>query len=542
MDKAPAPKDVSRWFLSLYFPTWSTDVTKRKLASLTPPHNPSCIVLTTSRAQRQLVVRACKQALSIGIYPDMDLALARARTTSSLYVEPFDPVRDRSALETLASWCLRFSPLAGLDYELRRATVDSLPKLSSLLWGITIDLTGTTKVHKDLPRLAQTIYKLFKGSAYVALAPTYSAAWGLSRFSRQGLTVINSKEKLYSHAATLPIEALRIDSQVVAQLTNVGITTIGEILRFPRHTLSKRFGKKILASLGQFTGDIEERVSPVTPQQQHRVIKRFEPPLPTSNRIITAIISLYSSLLITLQEQHLHAKRFVVAITDTDNNTITKEFSLPLVETSQSKINTVLINSIIAPIIETLAFSGEVSCIELTAHDLAPIRPKQMACTPEGLYEMSALEASRTTLINTFIVRLGKDRVVQASLHDAHIPEQSFSYTSIASKTESYCAQALVPYTPEERPSILLQQPEPITTIAMLPDRPPSWIRWRRKKLSITSGFGPARITHPWWNSALDKNAQCERDYFTIQDSNGRWYWVYRDTATQSWFLHGLWS
>ena len=76
----------------------------------------------------------------------------------------------------------------------------------------------------------------------------------------------------------------------------------------------------------------------------------------------------------------------------------------------------------------------------------------------------------------------------------------------------------------------------------MLPDRPPSWIRWRGKKLTITSGFGPARISYPWWNKDLASASPYERDYFTVQDSEGGWYWVFRDTATHDWFVHGMWS
>lgn len=542
MDKAPPQKNPHRWFLSLYFPTWSTDVTKRKLASCIPPLTPSHIVLTKQHTQKILVARACMQALADGIHPDMDLALARARTTSSLYIEPFDPVRDKTALQTLATWCLRFSPLVGVDYELTRAPVGALANISPLFWGISIDLTGTNRIHKDLSRLAHTIHSLFKGSARVALAPTYSAAWGFSRFKTPALTTITSYEKLYTHAASLPIAALRVDTDIVTQLTTVGILRIGDLLRFPRHTLSKRFGKAILIALGQFTGEIEERVATITPQEQHKIVKQFEPPLPTSSRIIAAIISLHSSLCISLHEKHVHAKRFVIAITDTDDNTITKEFSLPMVETRTLQANTTHITSIISPIVERLSFSGEVGCIELSAHDIVPFIPQQTACTPDHIYDSSTLQANHATLINTFVVRLGKDSVARVSLKDTHMPEESFSYTSIVSKESEYCAESSVPYTPEERPSILLQNPEPITTIAMLPDKPPSWIKWRRQKLTITSGFGPSRITYPWWDDNIHKSPQCERDYFTIQDESGRWYWVYRDNKTHSWFLHGLWS
>ena len=543
----------SRWFLALYFPTWSTDVTRRKLRALSPPLDPECIVLTTRSAQKTVVVRTCSTSASYGIHCGMDIALARARTPIKLYAEAFDPIRDRTALEKLAVWCLRFSPLAGIDYDVASADKTTLHTLSPQCWGITIDLTGTLKIHKDFTRLGQTLYNLFKDSARVAIAPTLSAAWSFSRFGASQLTIIQSTGELYRSSANLPIAALRLEEGLQSKLIKIGITTVDQLLSFPRHALSKRFGKSLLVRINQWTGEIEERVLPSKPVERFEVVKRFEPPLPNTTRIISAIVSLYSSLFVSLQEKQLHARRFVMTITDTDNDTITKEFSLPLAggfsahsdAGSSYKSNAkkmTYISSIITPVIEQLSFSGEVSCIELTGCDLIPITPQQIACTPHESYDPSWLRTNRATLINTFIVRLGKDRVLQATTHDSHTPEDSFSYNSVASADTVACHEPHITYTPEERPSIILQNPEPITTIAMLPDRPPSWIRWRGKKLTITSGFGPARISYPWWNKDLASTSPYERDYFTVQDSEGRWYWVFRDTATHDWFVHGMWS
>jgi protein ImuB len=76
----------------------------------------------------------------------------------------------------------------------------------------------------------------------------------------------------------------------------------------------------------------------------------------------------------------------------------------------------------------------------------------------------------------------------------------------------------------------------------MLPDKPPSRIRWRNATLSIISGIGPERIAPEWWRGDLQRDIFSERDYFTIQDASGRWLWVFRDNTSQSWFVHGVWT
>jgi protein ImuB len=48
-----------------------------------------------------------------------------------------------------------------------------------------------------------------------------------------------------------------------------------------------------------------------------------------------------------------------------------------------------------------------------------------------------------------------------------------------------------------------------------------------------------------WWR---EQSPQPTRDYFRVEDANGRRFWLYRDglynseTAAPRWFLHGLFA
>jgi protein ImuB len=95
------------------------------------------------------------------------------------------------------------------------------------------------------------------------------------------------------------------------------------------------------------------------------------------------------------------------------------------------------------------------------------------------------------------------------------------------------------------RPLRLFAKPEPIDTIADTPEAPPVRFRWRRAWHEVMLAEGPERIAMEWWR---DQSPQPTRDYFRVEDSNGRRFWLYRDglygsgSARPRWFMHGLFA
>ena len=94
------------------------------------------------------------------------------------------------------------------------------------------------------------------------------------------------------------------------------------------------------------------------------------------------------------------------------------------------------------------------------------------------------------------------------------------------------------------RPIRLFDRPEPILTIATVPDGPPVRFRWRQAFHDIAAIEGPERIAPEWWNS----DAELTRDYFRAEDRDGRRFWLYREgligpeTDAPRWFVHGLFA
>ncbi|HVT55921.1 MAG TPA: DNA polymerase Y family protein, partial [Xanthobacteraceae bacterium] len=81
--------------------------------------------------------------------------------------------------------------------------------------------------------------------------------------------------------------------------------------------------------------------------------------------------------------------------------------------------------------------------------------------------------------------------------------------------------------------------------IAEVPEGPPLRFTWRRAVHAIVRAEGPERIALQWWKENF---ADRTRDYFRVEDDEGRRYWLYREglyareTDRPRWFMHGLFA
>lgn len=96
----------------------------------------------------------------------------------------------------------------------------------------------------------------------------------------------------------------------------------------------------------------------------------------------------------------------------------------------------------------------------------------------------------------------------------------------------------------ESRPLKLLDRPEPIAVLYASPDGLPRRFRWRGEVHEIARVEGPERIAPEWWR---ERSTARLRDYYRIEDGQGRRYWIYRyglpddgRGGAPEWFLQGL--
>ncbi len=94
------------------------------------------------------------------------------------------------------------------------------------------------------------------------------------------------------------------------------------------------------------------------------------------------------------------------------------------------------------------------------------------------------------------------------------------------------------------RPLRLFNRPEPVEAVAPVPDDPPVLFRWHGRTYRVRAADGPERLSDEWWGPQSERGVGV-RDYYTVEDEEGRRYWLYRDGlykpgTTPQWYLHGL--
>jgi protein ImuB len=84
-----------------------------------------------------------------------------------------------------------------------------------------------------------------------------------------------------------------------------------------------------------------------------------------------------------------------------------------------------------------------------------------------------------------------------------------------------------------------------VDAIAELPDHAPAAFTWRRHRHRVRRADGPERIYGEWWRR--DEERAAVRDYFRVEDEQGRRFLLFRegdgvdaDTGGLAWFLQGM--
>jgi protein ImuB len=103
--------------------------------------------------------------------------------------------------------------------------------------------------------------------------------------------------------------------------------------------------------------------------------------------------------------------------------------------------------------------------------------------------------------------------------------------------------QALKP----QKPVRLFQPPEPVEASWLVPDNPPIQFTWRRRLHRVLRADGPERIAEEWWTEDGSAAVDAIRDYYRVEDEDGRRFWLFRTGLAQSdppprWFVHGLFA
>ena len=164
---------------------------------------------------------------------------------------------------------------------------------------------------------------------------------------------------------------------------------------------------------------------------------------------------------------------------------------------------------------------------------------ESLSSAQESLVGEPSGEREVARLVDRLTVKLGSDKVRRPQPHESHLPERASGWRPALDKVEKVERQQVPP-----RPQRLLDRPEAIDVIYATPEGRPRRFVWRRAVHDIARVEGPERIAPEWWR---ERSTARLRDYYRVEDSDGRRYWIYREGVVgdgrgglPEWYMHGL--
>jgi protein ImuB len=525
-----AASQNARW-LAIYLPRIRTDRLIRAGRGASDGR-PLAIYAKESGAYQLTGVDARGSAL--GLHLAMSLADARAIQPKLEAVEA-DPEEDSRALDNIAAWCQRFTPIVVIDP----------PE------GLFLDITGCAHLFGGEEQLRVEILTRLHAQGFgarVEIAPTPGAAWAFARYRQKRAVTLRealsasiaetTDESLAQNLAPLPVEALRLDPDAAALLRRLGLKTVGQLLNAPRSSFAARAGERAMLRLDQALGRAQEALTPRRPAPPLFALRRFLEPIFTADAILHVAQDLCSDAVEKLDRRGAGVLRAELVLFGVDGRdrilgvNVSKPLRevKPLMRLFREKLGIVGENL-------NAEFGFEAARLDIVR--LAPIAER--ARTLVSVEEIAANAEQISGIVDILSSRLGSKHILRPQLHEEHAPERAAGWRSALGK-----ASEAVVKSPSDgvqrRPVRLFAPAQQIEVMASVPDGPPIQFRWRRVLREVIRAEGPERISGDW------QRREMTRDYYRVEDKQGRRYWLYREglygetNTAPRWFVHGLFA
>jgi len=461
------------------------------------------------------------QAAACGLRMGMGVADARAMHPGIEVVEA-DAAADRRLIEAIADWCDRYTPLVAL----------SGPD------GLFLDVTGCVHLFGGEQAMLDDIGERLSAQglhARAGLASTPGMAWAAARFL-EPVPVAPGAEA--DALASLRLAALRLEPDLCASLESVGLRTVDAVMAAPRAPLARRFGSSLLLRLDQALGRLEEAVSPRRPVAVLSVERHLAEPVVLIEDVerLVGLLSARMKTDLERREEGVRLAELALFRVDGAVRRLTVGAARPL-------RNPVLVQRLfrerIAGLGEAIESGFGFELVRLSALETAPFVAEQGNLAGED----GDTQAGLAHLADRVRARLGATALVLPQPRESHIPERAVEAVPFALLRPADAPDA-APLP--DRPVRLLARPEPVEVTAVdVPEGPPLRFRWRRALHRIARAEGPERIAPEWWRDADDA---MPRDYFRVEDEDGRRFWIYRQglygatPAMPRWFMHGFFA
>lgn len=539
-----------RRFLCIWLADWALDRLRRARLVRPQPARTKPGSARRARGQRPFalveagaggmrIVAANGAAQARGVEAGLSLSDACARVPG-LASEPIDRESDRAAHLALARWMTRYSPLV--------SPMQGDPA------GIWLETTGCDHLFGGERAMAEDISRRLSGFGFshsIALAPTPGAAAALA-LAAPASPQIASEDTLRDALSPLPVATLRLSAETCQLLARFGLTRIGQLYGVDRKALARRFASReaaeaVLLRLDQALGLRHEALATLRPAPQYSVRLPCAEPLLHTDGVRAGLARLMEDLAGELTSHGCGARGFCLKAYRSDATLATVRIQAA--------------RAIRKPSHALRLFEEKLDTLDPGfGIDLMVLDAERVDAMEAGAPALSAAlsggdvdETELAALADRLTARLGANTVQVMVPRESHIPERAEARSAYA---------GALPDWPDadparaQRPLKLFARPEPIDVLAEVPDGPPLNFVWRRVPRRVARADGPERIAPEWWRGAGPTadlpgpdGPKRARDYYRIEDEDGRRYWVFRHGlyddgrgGPPAWYVHGMFS
>ena len=543
----------NRRILSLWFPRLGAERLLRLDRGLTE----APLAVVTDIRNMQVLVSLSAAASDTGLTPGQPLRDAQAMCPG-LIARLQNPVAEAVFLGGLRRWAGKFSPWVA----------EEPPE------GLMVDLTGCAHLFGgEMALLRQVEAECVDLGLTVraGIADTAGAAWALARYAgrsggaaRSGDDIDQEARATRSRAArrrhseregaasrppplettriaapgqtrgaivALPVAALRLEDQVVAELVRLGLKRIEDLAGQPRASLARRFGAMLVRRLDQAMGVEPEPITPAKPPDNFAVRLTLPEPIGLEEDVMAAVDRLLPQLAERLREKGRGARMVRLEAHRVDGGAAVIEVGLARPSAEPDRIR---------PLLELTL--GEIDAgfgidrVRIVAPVTEPVHAQQHRGHLEAARDGGARGsgAPLDDLVGKLGARVGLEAITRLHPGDSHIPEKT-ALVMAAAWSEPATGW---PEPPGPRP-VLLWRPEMVTApdVPALPER----FRWRQRDLGAVAATGPERIAPEWWLDEPDWRTGM-RDYWRVTTDAGEVLWLYfahGGTMSAGWFCQG---
>ncbi len=574
--------------VSVWLPRWPILrilATQAEESSGRPVNPDRPFVLAVAAAGGPRIAALNEAAEIAGLAVGEPLADARAKA-GFLQVRAVDEAADDAALRRLALWATRYTPTASPWDEENGAD------------GFFLDIAGAAHLFGGEERLAADLYSRlakFGLPARLAVADTPGAAWALSRFRAAPFAVLPSGEEAAA-LASLPVAALRLAPETRTALRRLGFKSVGALLDKPRAPFAARFPAALLRRLDQALGRVDEPLVPVVAPPLYHSLRYLIEPIFTQEAVVALASRLMQTLVRVLARDDVGARALRLCLYRVDGavETIAIGLTLPTRDVCHVvRLIDLKLEALAA--MQNAGFGFEAIGLAVTRAEPMAARQTELTSIAEDTGAADRTERC-AALVDTLRQRLGPQSVRRFEAVASHIPERAEVLTAVTGETFQLSppargrsavedrrvgvesgtdmtpprlaysmladpplsgegtgcdgeASTAGPEPEQKRPLLLLPHPEPTEVMALVPEGPPRRFCWRGATYEVKGTQGPERIANEWWRSGAGcRSSELTRDYYLVEDADGRRFWLFREglygreTSSARWFVHGLWT